>query len=141
MKISIAADHGGYLLKQEIIKHLTEKNIEVIDYGTNSPKSVDYPEYSYKVCDDVVAGKTDYGILVCGTGIGMSIAANKTPGIRAALVGDVFSARATRSHNNTNVLCLGERVTGKDLALLIVDTWLDTDFSGGRHQRRIDLLE
>lgn len=141
MKISIAADHGGYLLKQEIIKHLTEKNIEVMDYGTNSPKSVDYPEYSYKVCGDVVAGKTDYGVLVCGTGIGMSIAANKTPGIRAALVGDVFSAQATRSHNNTNVLCLGERVTGKDLALLIVDTWLDTDFSGGRHQRRIDLLE
>lgn len=138
--ISIASDHGGVLLREKIILHLEEKGYSVIDHGTHSRESVDYPDYSRLVVKDIENKKADLGVLVCGTGIGMSIAANKSKGIRAAVVGDVFSAQATRAHNNTNVLCLGERVTGEGLALTILDTWLETEYEGGRHQTRLDKI-
>lgn len=141
MKIAIGSDHAGFELKNKIIEYLTKNNIEFIDVGTHSKESVDYPDYSSKVANLVTSKECELGILVCGTGIGMSIAANKIEGIRAALVSDVFSAKATRNHNNSNVLCLGARVIGEDLALLIVDTWLNSNFEGGRHQARIDKFE
>jgi len=141
MKIALGCDHGGFKLKENIKKYLISKNIEVQDFGTYSCDSVNYPEYAVKVCDSVISKECDLGILCCGTGIGMSIAANKCKGIRAAVVGDCFSAKATREHNNTNVLCLGERVTGEGLALTIVDTWLNSKFQGGRHTERLALVE
>lgn len=141
MKIVIGSDHGGKRLKDVIVRHLQEKNMDVKDIGPYTADSVDYPSYAVEVCNHMTEGEADLGILCCGTGIGMSIAANKMDGIRAALVSDCFSAEATRAHNNTNVLCLGERVIGEGLALKIVDTWLETPFEGGRHQRRIDLVE
>lgn len=140
MKIAIGSDHGGYDLKEKIKKFILSKGYELEDVGSYSRQSVDYPDYSEKVCNFVLE-KNSLGILICGTGIGMSIAANKHPGIRAALVGDVFSAKATREHNDSNVLCLGERVTGEGLAMLIVETWLNSEYQGGRHQNRIDKLE
>jgi len=140
MKIAIGSDHGGFELKQEIIKHLTSRNIIVEDLGCQDPSSCDYPVYAKAVCDTVTAKNADLGILVCGTGIGMSMAANKQDGIRAALCHDVFSAQATREHNNANVLCLGARVVGPGLALMIVDTFVDTPFSNDtRHIRRINM--
>lgn len=138
MKIALGCDHGGFLLKEAIKKHLEGNNIEVVDVGSFSSERVDYPAYAANVGEKVSTGSCDLGILCCGTGIGMSIAANKIEGIRAAVVGDCFSAAATREHNNSNVLCLGERVTGEGLALQIVDTWLNASFQGGRHQERID---
>lgn len=141
MKIAIACDHGGVNLKESIKKDLISKNIEVVDFGTDGSESVNYPDYALKVSKAVVSKECDLGILCCGTGIGMSIAANKCKGIRAAVVGDCFSAQATREHNNTNVLCLGERVTGEGLALLIVDTWINAEFQGGRHAERVALVE
>lgn len=141
MKIAIGADHGGFELKEKIIQHLLNKNYEVIDKGTYSEESVDFPDYSKQVTSAIQEEVVDLGILICGTGIGMSIAANKQKGIRAALCGDVFSAKATREHNNTNVLCLGARVTGDSLALMIVDTWLEADFEGGRHIQRLEKIE
>ena len=138
MKLAIGCDHGGFQLKEAIKKHLKEKNFEVEDFGTYSKDSVNFPGYALKVGNAVASGTSDLGILCCGTGIGMSIAANKIAGIRAAVVTDTFSAQATREHNNSNVLCLGERVIGEGLALLIVDTWLAASFQGGRHQERID---
>lgn len=142
MKIGIANDHGGYHLKTAIVNFLREEGHEVLDFGTrNSFESADYPEYAQKVCQKITSGGIERGILVCGTGIGMSIAANKFPGIRAGVVHDAFSAKATREHNSTNVLCLGERVIGEGLALLITDIWLNTDFLGGRHERRIGKVE
>ncbi|WP_318507692.1 ribose 5-phosphate isomerase B [Bacillus sp. T3] len=138
MKLAIGCDHGGFQLKEAIKKHLEQKNIEVEDYGTYSKDSVNFPVYATKVGHAVTSGTSDLGILCCGTGIGMSIAANKIDGVRAAVVSDTFSAQATREHNNSNVLCLGERVVGEGLALLIVDTWLNAGFQGGRHQERID---
>lgn len=142
MKIAIASDHGGYELKQAIIAYLTNKGFEVSDLGTdNSEVSVDYPHYAKKVAHAIINKEVANGILVCGTGIGMSIAANKVPGIRAAVVGDVFSARATKEHNNANIICLGQRVLGEGVALMIVDEWLSADFLGNRHQTRIDLIE
>jgi len=138
MKLALGCDHGGFQLKEAIKKHLEQKNIEVEDYGTYSKDSVNFPVYATKVGHAVASGTSDLGILCCGTGIGMSIAANKIDGVRAAVVSDTFSAQATREHNNSNVLCLGERVVGEGLALLIVDTWLNADFQGGRHQERID---
>lgn len=141
MKIVIGSDHGGKRLKDVIVRHLQEKNMDVKDIGPYTADSVDYPSYAVEVCNQVTEGEADLGILCCGTGIGMSIAANKMDGIRAALVSDCFSAEATKAHNNTNVLCLGERVIGEGLALKIVDTWLETPFEGGRHQKRIDLVE
>lgn len=140
-KIVIANDHGGVQLKQAIIKHLASDDYEVIDYGVSSFDSVDYPDYAKKVGLEIQLGHADLGILCCGTGIGMSIAANKMKDIRAAVVSDTFSAKATREHNNTNVLCLGERVIGEGLALLIVDTWLQATFQKGRHEQRVAQLE
>lgn len=141
MKISIGADHGGFELKDKVVEHLKKQNIEVIDRGTIGSESVDFPDFSKLVTKDVQEQTSDLGILICGTGIGMSIVANKQKGIRAALVGDVFSAKATREHNNSNVLCLGARVTGDSLALMIVDTWLNAEFEGGRHIHRIEKIE
>lgn len=140
MKIAIASDHGGNRLRQEIIELLSELNVAFEDFGPKSDDSVDYPDYASIVCKEIVEGRFDRGILICGTGIGMSIAANKINGIRSALVHDVFSAKATRGHNDTNVLAMGERVIGAGLAREIVTAWLDTPFEGGRHERRINKL-
>jgi ribose 5-phosphate isomerase B len=138
MKLAIGCDHGGFELKKEVLEHLAARGIEVTDVGCNDGASCDYPVYSKKVTDLIQAGTVDLGILICGTGIGMSMAANKEPGIRAALCHDVFSAKATREHNNANVLCMGARVVGPGLALMIIDTFLDTPFSEDeRHIRRI----
>ena len=140
--IAIGCDHGGFELKKEIIKHLEERNIEYKDFGCDSMDSVDYPEYGKKVAEAVAAGECEKGILICGTGIGISIAANKVKGIRAALCTDCFMAEATRQHNDANVLALGGRVVGAGLALKIVDTFLDTEFSTDeRHIRRIGMIE
>ncbi len=141
MKIALGCDHGGVNLKEAIKKYLISKNIEVKDFGTHSNESVNYPEYAIKVSTSIVSKECNLGILCCGTGIGMSIAANKHKGIRAAVVGDCFSAKATREHNNTNVLCLGERVIGEGLALTIVEAWLNAEFQGGRHSERLALVE
>lgn len=140
--IAIASDHGGYELRQEIMEHLKKRGIEYKDLGCDSPESVDYPIYARKVTDAIVAGECESGIVICGTGIGISITANKVPGIRCALCTDCFCAEATRQHNNANMLALGGRVVGPGLALKIVDTFIDTPFSNEeRHQRRIDLIE
>ncbi len=140
MKVAIGSDHGGYGLKLEIIKHLKERGFEINDVGCDSPASCDYPIYAKKVAAEIKDGSAELGILICGTGIGMSMAANKEDGIRAALCHDVFSAKATREHNDANILCMGARVIGPGLAELIVDTFLDTDFSNDeRHVRRISL--
>ena len=139
--IAIASDHAGYALKQELIEYLTAKGVAVDDLGCGG-EPVDYPVYAEKLCRAVTAGQYERGILVCGTGIGMSIAANKIPGIRAALCGDCFSAEMSRQHNDANVLCLGGRVVGPELALRIVDTYLDTGFSHGEsHTRRIAMIK
>ena len=140
MKVAIGSDHGGYDLKEEVIDLLEELDVDYKDFGTDSTESVDYPDYATPVSKAVAKGEYDKGILICGTGIGMSIAANKVSGIRAALCHDVFSARATRQHNDSNVLTMGSRVIGSELAREIVSTWLDADFDGGRHQRRIDKI-
>lgn len=138
--IAIGADHGGVNLKEIIKKFLEKKGIEYKDFGTNSTDSCDYPDYAKKVCDSIISGECERGILVCGTGIGMSIAANKIKGIRAAHVTDTYSAAKTREHNNANVICLGERITGCDLALEIVNAYLEAEFMGGRHQTRVDKI-
>lgn len=140
MKVAISSDHGGNNLRKEIINLLTELDIEYIDYGPDSDASVDYPDYAVPVANAVVEGKADRGILICGTGIGMSISANKIDGIRCALVHDVFSAKATRGHNDSNILAMGERVVGPGLAREIASAWLQTEFEGGRHERRIDKM-
>ena len=141
MKIAIGCDHGGYTLKLEVVNHLKERGFEVEDLGCDSEQSCDYPIYAKKVTDIVISKKADLGILICGTGIGMSMAANKTEGIRAALCHDTFSAEATKEHNNANVLCMGARVIGPGLALKIVDTFIDTPFSNDeRHIRRISMF-
>lgn len=138
--IAIGSDHGGYELKNHIIKHLEEKGIELNDVGCFSEDSVDYPDIAKKVCAEINEGRAERGILICGTGIGISIAANKIKGIRAALCSDVYSAKMCRQHNNANVICLGGRVTGRELAFMIVDTYLNEQFEGGRHQKRIDKI-
>ena len=140
MKIAIGSDHGGYGLKELIRKHLQEKGFDIKDFGTDSTASVDYPDFAKAVGEAVVAGEFQRGILICGPGIGISIAANKIPGVRCALVGDCFSAKATRQHNDANILALGERVVGPGLALEIVDIWLSAEFEGGRHQGRVDKI-
>ncbi|BCJ87667.1 ribose 5-phosphate isomerase B [Effusibacillus dendaii] len=140
MRIAIAADHGGYALKEQIKNVLKEMNLEFHDYGTHNEESVDYPDYGVQVAESVAKGEFDRGILVCGTGIGMSIVANKVPGVRCALVHDCFTAKATREHNDANVLAMGARVIGPGLAEEIVRIWLTTDFSGGRHERRLDKI-
>ena len=140
--IAIGCDHGGYELKQEIMKHLDERGLEYKDFGTNSTASTDYPIYAKAVGKAIQDGECEKGILICGTGIGISIAANKMKGIRCALCTDCFMAEATRLHNDTNVLALGGRVVGAGLALKIVDTFLDTEFSNDeRHLRRIQAIE
>ncbi len=138
--LALGCDHGGYLLKEYLKKHLDERGIAYRDFGTYSEESVDYPLYAEAVCRAVQKGEAEGGILCCGTGIGMSMAANKFQGIRCALVTNSFSARLTKEHNNANVIALGGRVTGTDLAADIVDAWLNASFSGGRHQRRIDMI-
>lgn len=140
MKIALGSDHGGFQLKEEIKKLLIATGIDYHDFGTHSEESVDYPDFARPVAEGVASGDYDRGILVCGTGIGMSIAANKVKGVRAALCHDCFSAKATREHNDSNVLCLGERVVGRGLALEIAQIWLGTEFAGDRHQRRIDKI-
>ena len=140
--IAIGSDHGGYGLKQAVIKHLESKGFEIKDFGTYSTDSCDYPDYAKAVAKAVLSGECEKGILICGTGIGVSITANRFPGIRAALCGDVFSAQATREHNDSNILCMGARVTGEGLALKIVDTYLETPFSNDeRHIRRISKID
>lgn len=140
--IALGCDHGGYELMQEVKKHLEARGLEYQDFGTYSTESVDYPIYARKVTTAITSGACDRGILICGTGIGISITANKVPGIRAALCTDCFSAEATRQHNDANILCMGGRVVGSGVALKIVDTFLDTPFSEDeRHKRRIHLIE
>lgn len=140
MKIAMGSDHGGIHLKNHIMAFLKEKGYEVEDCGTYTEDSCDYPDFAEKVCKVVMAGAADKGILVCGTGIGISMAANKCKGVRAALVADVFSAKMAAEHNNANVICMGERTTGVGLAEMMVETFLTTEFAGGRHQRRIDKI-
>jgi ribose 5-phosphate isomerase B len=141
MKLAIGCDHGGFELKEEILRFLKKNaNITVVDYGTNVRESVDYPDYGRKVSEAVSNGIIDRGILICGTGIGMSIVANRYPKVRAALCHDHFTAQMSRLHNDANVLVMGERVIGKGVALEIVKTWLDTEFEGGRHQTRLDKI-
>lgn len=141
MKIAIAGDHGGFALKEKIAAYLEEAGYEVENLGTYSEDSVDYPEYGKKCAEAVVSGQADRGIVVCGTGIGISIAANKVHGARCALCTSVHMAEMTRCHNDANMLALGGRTTEEGLALEIVKTWLETEFEGGRHQRRVDMLD
>ena len=141
MKIAVASDHGGFKLKEEVKAHLLERGLEVLDLGTHTEDSVDYPEYGKACGEAVVGGQADVGIVVCGTGIGISIAANKVKGVRCGLCTSVEMASLTKQHNNANVLALGGRTTGTELAMQIVDAWLDTEFEGGRHQRRVDMLD
>ena len=138
--LAIASDHGGFALKQKIMAHLRATGVEFEDLGTYSEESCDYPVYAEKLGKAVAAGDYEKGILICGTGIGISIAANKIHGVRAALCGDCYSAEMCRRHNNANVLALGGRVLGVELAKRIVDTFLTAPFEGGRHQRRVDLI-
>lgn len=137
MKIGIGCDHAGFELKEEIISLLNDIGIECIDYGTKGPQSVDYPDFGEKVSEAVGKGMIDRGVLICGTGIGMSIVANKFPGIRASLCNDLFTARMSRLHNDANILVMGGRIIGKDLAKEIVRVWFSTDFEAGRHANRL----
>ena len=140
MNIAIGSDHAGFAYKEEIKAHLQSKGWEVIDCGTDSEASVDYPDFGEKVARSISGGLCEKGILVCGTGIGISIAANKVPGIRAAVCHNLFTAQASREHNDANILAMGARVIELDLALEMVDVWLATEFAGGRHQRRVDKI-
>jgi ribose 5-phosphate isomerase B len=142
MKIAIGADHAGVRLKDELIGFIQSLGHTVEDFGCNCPDSVDYPDYALPVCEKVVSGDADKGILICGTGIGMTIAANKVPGIRCALVHDLFSAKATREHNDSNVLSMGERIIGPGVAQEIIRIWLETEFSHGpRHENRVNKIK
>jgi ribose 5-phosphate isomerase B len=136
----VGSDHGGFDLKELVVAFLRDSGHEVVDVGCHSPTSCDYPDFAREVCEQVLSGSCERGILICGTGIGMSIAANRHREIRAALCHEGFSARMSREHNNANVLCLGARVTGPELALDIVGQWMVSEFAGGRHQRRLDML-
>jgi ribose 5-phosphate isomerase B len=140
MKIALGADHAGYQLKDQIKQHLQEQGISVRDEGTSSPESVDYPDYARAVAHDVSEHRADLGILVCGSGIGMAITANKVDGIRAANVSTEYEAQMSREHNNANVLTLGARIVNADVAFRIVDKWLATQFAGGRHERRVEKI-
>ncbi len=140
MKIGIASDHGGYELKEYVKEYLKEEGIEYIDYGTDSLNSVDYPDCGLKVAEGVINKECNRGIAICGTGIGISISCNKVPGIRCALCSDTYSARMSMEHNNANILALGGRVVGRDLAIEIVSIWLKSEFQGGRHERRINKI-
>ncbi len=140
MRIALGADHGGFGLKEEIKNLVTELQLEYRDFGTHSRETVDYPDIALAVAEATARGDFDRGIIICGTGIGVMITANKVPGIRAALCHDTFSARASREHNNANILTMGERVIGPGLAREIVRTWLEADFAGGRHERRVNKI-
>ncbi len=137
LAIALGADHAGWELKEACKAWLIDQGHQVLDFGTHSPESVDYPDYAAQVGEAVAVGKVDRGLLVCGTGIGMAIAANKVPGVRAAGCFDAFTARMSREHNDANALCLGARLTGRELALEILKIWIDTSFAGDRHARRV----
>jgi len=139
-KIAIASDHGGFDLKENVISSLQNKGWEIEDLGPSNTDSVDYPDYGVKLAHAIVEQKVERGILICGTGVGMSIVVNRFPGIRGTLCSDVYTAKMCREHNDSNILIMGGRVIGKDLALEIVDIWLKTEFEGGRHQRRLDKI-
>lgn len=138
--IAIGSDHAGFGLKQALMQHLTERGLEYKDFGTYTPDSCDYPVYARAVAEAVARGECERGIIVCGTGIGVSITANKVKGIRATVCHDVFSAKACRQHNDTNIITMGERVIGAGAAIEVLDAWLDTPFLGGRHARRVGLI-
>jgi len=140
MKIGIGNDHTALILKEEIVKHLESRGFETVDYGTYNSDSCDYPIYGEKVANAVMAKEVELGILICGTGVGISLAANKVKGIRACVCSEAYTARMSRQHNNSNVLCIGARVVGDEVAKMIVDSWLDTEYEGGRHQRRVDII-
>ena len=140
MKLAIACDHGAFELKEKVKAHLLAQGYEVVDFGTHSAESCDYPDFAGPAAKAVASGECEKGIVLCMTGIGVSITANKVKGIRCALLHDLFSAKLTRQHNDTNMMALGAAITGEKLALEIVDTWLTTEFEGGRHQRRIDKM-
>lgn len=140
-RIAIGSDHGGFELKETIKEYLKAREIEFVDFGILKKEACDYPIVAKAVANEVAQGKCDKGILICGTGLGMALAANKVRGIRAVALENTYSARVSRAHNNANVLCLGERVIGEHLALDIVDMWLKTGFEGGRHKRRVDMIE
>ena len=140
MKIVLGSDHAGYPLKEEIRQHLDKRGIEYVDVGAYDTKSLDYPVQAAKACEKITSGECELGILCCGTGIGISMAANKVKGIRAACCSDYFSAKYTRLHNDANVLCMGARVISGGLACELADVFIDTGFEGGRHQRRVDLI-
>lgn len=141
LKIAIGADHGGFELKEKIVEYLKSNNIEFKDFGTFSNESCDYPVFAKKVAFEVSKGHFHRGILVCGSGIGMSIVANKIKGVRAALCWNLSTAKSARTHNNSNILCLGQRQLDDNLALEMVDAWLNADFEGGRHKIRVDMVE
>lgn len=141
LRVAVGADHGGFGLKEKIVEYLKSNSIEYKDFGTYSADSCDYPEFAKKVAIEVSKGNFNRGILVCGSGIGMSIAANKIKGISAALCWNMATAESARTHNNSNILCLGERQIDDKLALDMVDLWLKTEFEGGRHQKRVDMIE
>ena len=139
-KVAIGCDHGGIVLKDAVVNVLTDLGAEIVDFGTMTDQSVDYPEYGLKVAEAVAEGKCDCGVVMCGTGIGISISANKVPGVRCALVTNEFMATATKNHNNSNVLALGGRVTTPEDAKALVKAWYTAEYEGGRHQRRLDMI-
>lgn len=140
MKIGIGNDHAALEMKNQVMEYLEEKGYEVINYGTNTPESCNYPEFGEKVGRAVVSGEVDCGILICGTGVGISLAANKVKGVRAVVCSEPYSAKLSKQHNNTNVLAFGARVVGIELAKMIIDEWLGAEFEGGRHQTRVDMI-
>ena len=140
MKIAIGNDHTALEMKKEIIEHLEERGFEVVNFGTDSPESCDYPVYGEKAARAVVSGEADLGVLICGTGVGISLAANKVHGIRAVVCSEPYSAALARRHNNANIVAFGARVIGPELAKMIVDAFLDAEFEGGRHARRVDMI-
>ena len=140
MRIGIGDDHAAIEMKNDVVTYLKEKGIEVVNYGTDEPVSCNYPEYGEKVGRAVVSGEVDLGILICGTGVGISLAANKVKGVRAVVCSEPYSAKLSRQHNNTNVLAFGARVIGIEMAKMIIDEWLNAEFMGGRHQTRVDMI-
>lgn len=140
MKIGVSSDHGGFGLKERIKLHLEARGFEVVDYGTNSTESVDYPDYGKKLATAIVNKEVEYGVAICGTGIGISLAANKVEGIRCANVSDTFSARMAKVHNNCQMIAIGERTVGPGLAMELVDAFLDSEFEGGRHEIRVSKI-
>lgn len=140
MKIGIGNDHAALEMKNQVMEYLEEKGYEVINYGTNTPESCNYPEFGEKVGRAVVSGEVDCGILICGTGVGISLAANKVKGVRAVVCSEPYSAKLSKQHNNTNILAFGARVVGIELAKMIIDEWLGAEFEGGRHKTRVDMI-